>query len=796
MEELRIDKNDLNKLSIRDLFYKYVRYLPLYILCIGLALFGAWLYLRYAQEKYSSTGSMILSDVDEGRTDKLDELISKNSKGVNLQNEIEVLRSKPLLTRVVKNLGLEYSYIAKGNIKDMNAYKQAPFTLETIQLNDSNSVFSINIDFVNRSQFTVNNESVKYNFGQVFKTPDGIFKILKQSDPLAGSNFIVKHVPADLVAASIIPTLNVQPKLQGTGILAIQFETTNPYLATDFVNELMTEYNVLTIEQSSRSTDSIISFANRSLSVLDRDIDSLRGKLLSFQKSNDLVSAEIQLSDYLAEARIQDQLLQSRNIAISSLDQIEGYMRRGSESRTTVPSALGIEDETLNGLIGKYNEAQLERRQMLESNILPDNPRIKELDKNIEYLRGSTLENIGVIRKNYSRASGMASSIRSSNKGQASNMPAKIAQQSVIEKELERKLDLYNILDRRRVEATLSKVSTEVSSKVIEKAELNKVPVKPQRGTIQMAAFLLGLVLPTLFIFLKELMNDKIGTRSDIEKVTDAPILGEVGHSFGDKTVIVNKTNRSLIAEQFRILRSNLQYIIGKQDNATILVTSSFGGEGKSFISTNMGAVLALTDKKTIVLEFDLRKPRILAGLDMNKKPGISNYMVGNKDIDELIIPVEGHENLFVLPCGPIPPNPSELLLSERIKELFTVLKQKFNYVVIDTAPVGMVSDALTLGKFADCTLYVTRQGHTFKKQIGLIDEMYNTKKLPHITVILNDVKMPTGGGYYGNYGYGYYGYGEKNRNNYYEDEIRPKKKISEKIVDALNPLTWFRGKN
>lgn len=796
MEEIRSEKNELSKLSVRDLFYKYIRFLPLYILCIALALTGAWLYLRYAQEKYAATGSMLLNLGGQGTGDKLDELLGKKNAGANLQSEIEVLRSRPLLTRVAKNLGLQYSYTAKGKIKDMNAYKRAPFKIEAIQLKDSNLAFNLDILFLNNSQFTVNQDAAKYAFGQVFRTPIGLFRLLKEGEPAPGAGYVINYVPAEVVAASIIPSINIQPKLPGTGILTVQYETTNPFLAADVVNELMSEYNFISIETSSRSTDSIISFANRSLAVLDHDIDSMKTQLLSFQKANDLVSAEAQLSDYLAEARAQDQLIQSRSLTLSSLDQIEGYMRRSGETGGAVPSALGVEDATLNGFISKYNEAQLEKKQMVESNIAADNPRMKEADKNIENLRRATLENIRVLRNSYARASGMASAIKSRNKGQASGMPAKMTQQETIQQELSRKLELYNVLDRRRVEATLSKVSTAEAAKIIEKAEPNLSPVKPQRRTIQLASILLGLILPTLIIFLKEMMNDRISTRNDIEKVTNAPILGEIGHSFTEKTLIVNKTNRSLIAEQFRILRSNLQYIIGKREQATIMITSSFGGEGKSFISTNMGAVLALTDKKTVVLEFDLRKPRVLAGLQMNKLPGISNYMVGNKELDELIVPVNGQENLFVLPCGPIPPNPSELLLSERIEEMFRLLKQKFDYVVIDTAPVGMVSDALTLAKFADCTLYVTRQGHTFKKQVGLIDEMYNTKKLPHLTIVLNDVKMPTGGGYYGNYGYGYYGYGEKKKNSYYEDEVRPKRKFGEKAADALNPLTWFRSKN
>ncbi len=203
------------------------------------------------------------------------------------------------------------------------------------------------------------------------------------------------------------------------------------------------------------------------------------------------------------------------------------------------------------------------------------------------------------------------------------------------------------------------------------------------------------------------------------------------------------------------------------------MTTSSFSGEGKSYISTNMGAVLALAGKRTIILEFDIRKPKVLSGLGMPKGPGITNYLVGKStDLEQLIRPVNGYDNLFVLGCGPVPPNPAELLLDPRLGQMFDWLKAHFDIVLIDTAPVGMVSDAMTLGKFADCTLYLVRQGHTFKKQIALIDEFYQDGKLPKVSIIINDVKMKPGYGYYGygRYGYGYgYGYGS-----YYEEETRP----------------------
>jgi capsular exopolysaccharide synthesis family protein len=247
-----------------------------------------------------------------------------------------------------------------------------------------------------------------------------------------------------------------------------------------------------------------------------------------------------------------------------------------------------------------------------------------------------------------------------------------------------------------------------------------------------------------------------------------------------------------MVAEQFRIIRSNLQYVLNKKEKSTILFTSSFSGEGKSYVTTNMGAVLALAGKKVVILEFDIRKPKLLSGLGLPKGPGITNYLIGKAELQDLIKPVPETENLFVLGCGPIPPNPAELLLDKKMDEMFAWLKENFDMVLVDTAPVGMVSDAMTLSKYADSTLYLVRQGHTFKKQIGLIDEFYKEEKLPKVSIIINDVKIKPGYGYYGygRYGYGYgYGYGS-----YYEEEVAPRNFI-EKVIAALDIRRFFGGK-
>ena len=242
------------------------------------------------------------------------------------------------------------------------------------------------------------------------------------------------------------------------------------------------------------------------------------------------------------------------------------------------------------------------------------------------------------------------------------------------------------------------------------------MPVSPNRKASYIIALLLGLAIPTGIIFLKEYLNDKVKGKQDIERLTKAPILGEIGHADQAGALVVTTNNRHFIAEQFRIIRSNLQYILPKTEKQVIMVTSSFSGEGKSFISTNLGAVLAVSGKRTVILEFDIRKPKILAGLGLSERSGLTNYIVGNIPVKDIIYPVPNADNLFVIPCGPVPPNPAEILLNEKVAQLFTELQRQFDTIIIDTAPVGLVSDAITLGAYANACVYIVRHNYTLQK--------------------------------------------------------------------------------
>lgn len=794
------NKSELWNLGIKDLFFKYVRFLPLFLLSVALALLIAFAYLRYATRIYSVGGSMLLKtqQASGSRNDKVEDIISGNSRSQNIQSEIEILKSRPLMTRVVKKLNLQFSYIAEGKIiKDLNVYKQTPFVVQAFEIADSSASFSMAIKYVTPTTFQINGESKIFSYNDFFRNKYGVFKLIDNGTASAGTEFKVLWRPAEVVANELVGSLNILPKSPGTGILTIGLKATNSQMAADIVNALMVQYDSVTIEQNNLTTDQMLSFISTQLDTLKFAIDSLQNGILAYSKKNDLMNVEAQSDNYLSEILESDKLINEQMMKLSVANMIDGYLKNKKNEylKLTVPSSLGLEDLTLNELVASYNKSQFERESLLQSNVPVAHPSVKEVEAIIEKQRESILENIKNIKVSYNATINSLQSKSVLERNGLQNLPFKAKDLIELERQVTTKRGLYALLEGKKLEASISRASTISNSSIIEKASPSSVPVSPNKKAIQLIAVLVGLGLPALIIFILEVTNDKITTRYDIERITNAPIMGEIGHSFSEKVLVVDKVSRSMVAEQFRIIRSNLQYVLNKAERPSILVTSSYSGEGKSFVSTNMGAVLALTGKKTVILEFDIRKPKVLSGLGMKKSSGISNFLVGKAELKDLIVQVPDKANLYVLPCGPIPPNPSELLLESKVAEMFEWLRKEFEVIIIDTAPVGMVSDAMTLGKFADSTLYLVRQGHTYKKQVTLIDELYRENKLPKVSIVINDVKLKPGYGYYGygRYGYGY-GYVGKGQSNYYEEDVEPPTFI-DRLFQKLDFTKWFRKK-
>jgi tyrosine-protein kinase Etk/Wzc len=788
-EQVQAAKTETANLSVKDLFYKYVRFLPLFVISVALSLMVAFLYLRYATLVYQSIGTLVIKDDKNsggGSNDKLEQLLVSDGK-VNIQNEIEYLQSRPLMERVVQALNLNFTYLAKGNIKELNVYKSCPFRVEAFKINDSVSSFSINIKFEDENRFTINQEPATFQFGQVFRNSNGVFRLVRTSPGQLGSEYHVIWKPTSVTAGEQISNLVVAPK-SSTGILVITKEATNPQLAADVINQLMEEYKGAVIEDKNDATQKTIAFVDTRLAVVQHELDSINRQLLAFQQSNNIIDPEAQSGNYLTRIEESNKEAIDQSLQLNNVEMIQSYLEDSRTGRDPVPTSLSIADPTLTAMVAAYNQSQIELKA-LQENAPAGNVAVQQKALETNLLKTKILENLKTVKSAYSSALGSTLHSKNSAQGEARTMPSKMQVLSDIKRAQQTKLVVYNSLLQKREESAIALASQISNTKVLQDASANSNPIKPNKMNIRMLSIFIGLLIPGLFIFVIELLNDKVTSRSDIERVTGATILGEVGHSFGKETLVVTNNNRKVVAEQFRMLRSNLQYVLNHIDKPIILVTSSFSGEGKSFISTNIGAVMALTGKKTIILEFDIRKPKVLSHLNLGKRPGLTNYLLGKVKLEDLPVPVKESDNLYVLPCGPVPPNPAELLLDPKLNELFAYLKNAFDVVIMDTAPVGMVSDALTLSKFADCTLYIVRQGHTFKKQISLIDEFYQTGKLPKISIVLNDVKLRSGYGYYG-YGRYAYGYGHSHGSGYFEEETPPAGTL-EKWFGWLDTKNW-----
>jgi capsular exopolysaccharide synthesis family protein len=432
-------------------------------------------------------------------------------------------------------------------------------------------------------------------------------------------------------------------------------------------------------------------------------------------------------------------------------------------------------------LVKNYNEIQLNRLQQIHAGAGPQYPLVTEKDQQVSRLRNDIKVNTANLLRS---AQSAATTLQHQNQdfnNKIRSVP-KIQREYInIKRQQDIKQTLYLYLLQKREEAAITEAANVSNSRIVDPAHTGIVPIAPKRQLIYLAAFLLGLALPGGLIYLKDLLNRKISSRQEVESQTQTPVYAEIGHSKDPGPIIVSSGNKGAVPEQFRNLRTNLSFVLGTDTHKVILVTSSMGGEGKSFISLNLAMTYSLMGKRTVLVDMDLRKPRLSAYLGLDHRAGISNYLSGQLPVADLIITLDKEKDpLYFIGSGPVPPNPSELFLQPSMEGMITEFKKQYDYIIIDTPPVGLVTDAQIIGKYADASLYVVRNGFTFKDQIRLIDSYYQGKRFPHLGIVLNDIKA--GEAY--RYGYGGYGYGYGD--GYYSENGNGKagKKLYKRIKD------------
>lgn len=781
-----IPANDFKKQSnsgfnFREMLSRYIKYLPFIILALFLGLILGYIKIRYATPVYQIKSSLLIKDENKyGSSDNnkfMDLFLSGGDQNVN--NEQEILKSRPLIGRVVNSLNLQTAYYNKGRIRTSLLFREIPFRLQIIQLNDSSRNFMISVNTKGENAFSLNQTKDEYNYSREFTNEFGRFKLIRDvSIPLkifSSNEFTVAYNSFASAVELIVSDIKVLRTQDFANILDITLQSENTALGIAIVDNLMKEYAISNIEDKNKIAVNTLRFIDERMDSLGNELGGVENTLQSYREKNQAIDLGQQSGLYFENLKETDNLIQTQSVNLKILEYLINYIQNTANIYKIVPSNLGIEEPTLIPLFKEYNEKILARESFLQ-NTPEQNVIIKDLNIQISKLRVDILENLKNVRQAYLIAKADLDRRFRGLKSQVQGVPGKAKGLLEITRQQKIKEELFLFLLQKKEETAISSASTISSSRVVEPAIASPLPVSPNRTPIYLSYGLIALAIALSAIVVIELLNDKVNDKKDVERLTNAPILGQVGHSsLQDNSLVITKNSRSIIAEQFRILRTSLQYILKDTKHPVILVSSTFSGEGKSFITTNLAAAIALTGKRTVVLEFDIRKPKILAGLNLKNTLGLTNYLVGNASLTEIVATVNEIDNLYVIPCGPIPPNPAELLLDEKIETVFEYCKKNFDIIIVDSAPSGLVSDAMVLSRYSNCCLFIIRQKYTYLKQLEFVEELYQSKKLQQLALIINDVTTDSGHyGYgYGGYGYGYNGYYDNNNQKTFVERIK-----------------------
>ena len=758
------------KFSLREIVIKYLSYLPLFIFSLAVCIGSALLYIRYKVPIYKASVQVLVSGGGQNAGYQQD-IITQAVSGVrqiNLENEMQLIRSRKLLERVIKSGDFNTTYSKEGNIKTFDAYKSVPFILNIISIKDSSQIVQFRLKKLNNrgGELEFNGGIKFFNWNDTISTPQMRFYFTKNTSALDNlvDPYKIVWKPTAIAAMETQGRITVGSLGSKTNIIVMGLVGENRRKSEDFLNALVKEVIKSDVELKQEASVNTINFIDGRLNMVAKDLGIVEGDYLNFRKKSRFLDIQSEYGYYLGRVSEGEKTVDGWNLEIDILHMIEDYLKNEKTSGKIklVPSNLSVNDVTFSSMIAKYNDLQT-KKEVQQEIVTDDNATLQEINYQLKEIKANILIAASNLVKSYQLKIKNFEERKTGDLSKLFELPEKdkISQDIIRQKAIKEKLFLY--LLQKREETAIASISTTSNYQAMDAAVSSGVPIEPKTEQIKTFAIILGLAFPILFIYLLDLLNDKVTVRNDITDKSDIPIVGEISHVDSGQSIVV-ENSRNVIAEQFRIFRSNLQFVLPKDDSKeakTLLVTSSISGEGKSFVSLNLACVLALSGKRVALLEFDLRKVKgiTIPELDNTENKGITNYLIGQiENIESIYKTLKSYPTLNVFRTGPIPPNPAELIISNRMENLFAFLKANYDYIVVDSAPVGLVGDSFSLNQYADIVLYIIRQRYTFKKQLEFINDLKRDGKLKNMAFVVNDVNLA---GRYGYYGYGYgYGYG------------------------------------
>ncbi|MFA6246112.1 MAG: polysaccharide biosynthesis tyrosine autokinase [Mucilaginibacter sp.] len=753
----------VNNADYKDVARPYLKKWYWFVVSVVICLLLSWSYLHFTAPLYKVTATLLIPDDKQGgglmkATAFSDLNMFHEVKTVD--NEMEILRSRDLMYRVLSKLDIGTEYYAESLLKNNELYgKELPIKVTVLTKKSSAVIKKYHIIITGKNSLYINDGIVQKTarFNQAISLPGISLSIAK------GPAFVNYQKPllvmfkdiSQLAESYSAGKLKITPVIKESNTLILSVLDAVPQRGIDILNTVINIYNNIALEKKNRVALQTINFLDKRLGAMETDLSSTEIGIENYKQQNNAsdVSAGSQIN--LSKSAEYNRLLEESDVQLGVVNQMLDYLRSSKHEFNIVPSTTGLKDAVLMTLVSKFNDLQMDRDRLLR-NANATNPLVQNVTGQISALRNNIIENLVNIKQ----------SIRIENnhlKANSANYSSKIHSAPTMERVLLQrgreqvvKTNLYQYFLQKREETALSLMTVVPVSEVVDRPAYSSMPSSPKSELIYLGSTLLGLLIPFGVVYTTKKFALKVNNSTELNEMQGLRILGELCHNECKDNVVVTKNSRSNISELFRYIRTNLSMLKVGDCDKVILVTSCGKGEGKTFFCINMGLTLAMLNKKVIVLEFDLRKPDLLRKMNMQQRPGISDYL--NGDVEDFSAGIQRYRNsshLYTLGCGTIPESPAELLNSPRVKVLFEKLRNMFDYVIIDTSPVGAVADAFNLSPFADMSVYLVRYNYTSNKQLNILKDIYDHQKLNNLMVVFNDAKPENRPVYaYGAYGY------------------------------------------
>ncbi|WP_340077613.1 polysaccharide biosynthesis tyrosine autokinase [Leptobacterium sp. I13] len=761
--------------ELRRFFERYLRYWRWFVLsciiCIGLA----YTYLRYTTPQYAASARIMLGDDKKTAPEMaiFEDLNFLSGSGNKVEDEIQIIKSRTLMTKVVKERQLNIQYYTEGRIHEIELFPEVPVKLNFIAsdstLNQSDFTFNIEIKSETSFNYQFENETkVKHvDFGENIITPSGdmvIIPAINNIERFKNTTIKIRLQPVNKVAEYYRNKIVVSPIEEGSSVVQISLNDPVIEKAKQIINTLIQKYQENTVEEEKLIAKNTADFISSRIDLIATDLSNVDQVVEQFKIGNRLTDIASEADIYLSSGSENEQKLSAARTELSMVNYMNDYVEEQS-SYELIPSNIGLSDPSITSITSKYNELVLERQRLLKSSS-EKNPIIVNLNQQLDGLKQGMQQSLRNLSNslNIQVSDLERQSARINYK--ISSVPGQEREFRDIQRQQQIKESLYLYLLQKREEAAISVAATSVNAKVIDPAYgKSDVPISPRRKMVFLAALLAGLAIPFSVIYAGELLDTKIHNKEDLEKIIkQIPLLGELPRVKIKKGLpIIQRYDRSILSESFRIMRSNLDYFIrarnGEQNNI-IYVTSTINGEGKTFVSMNLALTLANSDKKVLLIGADIRNPKLHLFLKKSlKRDGLTDYLHNHllKSRDIIGAYEVNNNHIDVIQSGKIPPNPAELLMSDRMGGLLDNMAAKYDFVIVDTAPAMLVTDTLLISRYAHHTIYVTRAGYTDKRLLNFPKELYQDKRLNGMMMVVNDVKA-SNFGYGAKYGYGNYG--------------------------------------